>query len=48
MLIVCQPAGIESAFDELANIPPPIDLTTFTAVCEKYRIQVLGPPLPPI
>jgi mannose-6-phosphate isomerase-like protein (cupin superfamily) len=46
MLIVCQPAGIESAFDELAGMPAPVELDKFAAVCRKYGIEVLGPPLP--
>ena len=45
MLITCQPAGIESAFDELASLPEPIDLGKFAAVCQKFGIEVLGPPL---
>jgi quercetin dioxygenase-like cupin family protein len=46
MLIVCQPAGLESAFDELAQLPAPIEPQKFAAVCQKYGIEVLGPPLP--
>ena len=46
MLIVCQPAGIESAFDELTSLPTPIDPGAFATVCRKYGIEVLGPPLP--
>ena len=46
MLIVCQPAGIESALAELTRLPTPIDLAAFATVCQKYGIEVLGPPLP--
>jgi len=46
MLIICQPAGIELAFDELASIPAPIEPDKFATVCQKYGIEVLGPPLP--
>ncbi len=46
MLIICQPAGIELAFDELARIPAPIEPDKFATVCQKYGIEVLGPPLP--
>jgi quercetin dioxygenase-like cupin family protein len=46
MLIVCQPAGIESAFDELTSLRPPVEPLTYAAVCQKYGIEVLGPPLP--
>src|SRR5215471_3311939 len=46
MVIVCQPAGIESAFDELTSLPTPSDPGAFAAVCQKHGIQVLGPPLP--
>jgi len=45
MLIVCQPAGIESAFDELASLAAPVAPEAFAAVCRKYGIEVLGPPL---
>lgn len=46
MLIICQPAGIESAIEELARIPAPIEPDKFAAVSQKYGIEVLGPPLP--
>ena len=46
MLIICQPAGLESAFDELARIPEPVEPAKFAAVCQKYGVEVLGPPLP--
>ena len=45
MLIICQPAGIELAFDELTSLPTPIDLGLFATVSRKYGIEVLGPPL---
>jgi quercetin dioxygenase-like cupin family protein len=45
MLIVCQPAGIESAFDELERLPQPVKSEDFASVCQKFRIEVLGPPL---
>ena len=45
MIIVCQPAGIESAFEEADRLPKPIDAKTFGAVAQKYGIEVLGPPL---
>ena len=46
MLIVCQPAGIESALDELATLPEPVEPDKFAAVCQRYGIEVIGPPLP--
>ena len=46
MLIVCQPAGIESALDELTSLPMPVDPVAFATVSQKYGIEVLGPPLP--
>ena len=46
MLILCQPAGIESALDELTSLTMPIDPVAFATVSQKYGIEVLGPPLP--
>ena len=45
MIIVCQPAGIESAFEEADRLPKPIEGKTFVAVAQKYGLEVLGPPL---
>jgi mannose-6-phosphate isomerase-like protein (cupin superfamily) len=47
MLVVCQPAGIEHAFEEAATLPTPIDPAAFAAVARKYGIEMLGPPLAP-
>lgn len=46
MIIVCQPAAIESAFDEVDRLPKPPDAKTVAGVLQKYDIEVLGPPLP--
>ena len=46
MLIICHPAGIESALDELARLSEPVEPSTFATICGKYGIEVLGPPLP--
>jgi quercetin dioxygenase-like cupin family protein len=47
MLIVCQPAGIESAFDELERLPAPVKSEDFASACRKFGVEVLGPPLAP-
>jgi quercetin dioxygenase-like cupin family protein len=47
MLIICQPAGIESVFEHAATLATPIDPPAFAAIAQKYGIEILGPPLAP-
>jgi hypothetical protein len=44
------PAGLERALEEVSEIAPnadgPLDMDGLQANAKKYRVEIVGPPLP--
>ena len=45
MLVICQPAGLESFFEEVSMIQGPPDPAKIGPVAQKWGMEILGPPM---
>jgi quercetin dioxygenase-like cupin family protein len=45
MVVICQPAGLESFFEEISAIKGPPDPAKVVPIGQKWGLELLGPPM---
>ncbi len=45
MVVICQPAGLESFLEEISAIPGPPDPAKVIPIGQKWGLEILGPPM---